>query len=528
MDNNGANKRAVVVGAGPAGLTAAYELLKKSGIRPVVFEAADTVGGISRTVEYKGNRMDIGGHRFFSKSDKIMQWWLNIIPMQDAPAIDEILTETPSMTEMNSGIANPERCDGVMLLRRRVSRIFFLRKFFEYPISLKLSTLVNLGVWRTFASGIGYFTAQLFRREETTLEDFYINRFGKTLYRLFFEDYTRKVWGKHPSQLGAEWGSQRVKGLSVISLMKNAMLKPFRSKNIAQKEVETSLIENFIYPKYGPGQLWSLVADDVVRNGGELCMQQKVIAVNMEKNRVVSVDVEDAKGEVTNVACDYLLSTMPLQELVAALRGIDVPESVQAAAQGLPYRDFITVGLLLDKMKIKNETKLRTYANRLPDTWIYIQERDVKVGRIQIFNNWSPYMVADYKNRMFIGLEYFCNEGDTLWQMDDKEFIDMAIDELVKMEIIERSAVLDATRVKMPKAYPAYYGTYNKMPEVRSFLDTIENLYCIGRNGQHRYNNMDHSMMTAMVAVECIVDGVKDKDAVWNVNTESDYHESKK
>ena len=252
------------------------------------------------------------------------------------------------------------------------------------------------------------------------------------------------------------------------------------------------------------------------------------MAVNVEKNRVISVDVQDEQGTVTKVACDYLLSTMPLQELVAALQGIDVPETVQAAAQGLPYRDFITVGLLLDNMKIKNETKLRTYANRLPDTWIYIQERDVKVGRIQIFNNWSPYMVADYKNRMFIGLEYFCNEGDTLWQMDDNEFIDMAIDELVKMELIERSAVLDATMVKMPKAYPAYYGTYDKIPEVRSFLDTIENLYCIGRNGQHRYNNMDHSMMTAMVAVECIVDGVKDKDAVWNVNTESDYHESKK
>ena len=527
MKEKCAKRRAVVVGAGPAGLTAAYELLQKSDIRPVVFETTDTVGGISRTVEYKGNHMDIGGHRFFSKSERIMQWWLNIMPMQGAPATDDIPNGNNAAGESDAAGPDPKHEDRVMLLRRRVSRIFFLRKFFDYPISLKYSTFANLGLSNTLKSGISYLAAQIFRRKEVTLEDFYINRFGKRLYQLFFEDYTHKVWGKHPSQLGADWGSQRVKGLSVISLLKNALLKNIRKSNIGQREVETSLIEKFIYPKYGPGQLWNLVADDIQKGGGSISLQHKVTAVNIENGRVVSADVHDAQGNITTVACDYLLSTMPLKELIPALKGIEIPQEIQAAAQGLPYRDFITVGLLLDNMKIKNETKLQTYANRLPDTWIYVQERDVKVGRIQIFNNWSPYMVADYKNRMFIGLEYFCSEGDALWNMNDKDFISMAIEELVRMDIIDSGAVIDATRIKMPKAYPAYYGTYDKIDRIRDFLDSIENLYCIGRNGQHRYNNMDHSMLTAIVAAENIINGTGAKDAVWNVNTEKSYHESK-
>ena len=256
-------------------------------------------------------------------------------------------------------------------------------------------------------------------------------------------------------------------------------------------------------------------------------MNHKVVRVNVEDNRVVSVDCQKADGTIDNFPCDYLLSTMPLKDLVAAMEGIEVPAEVRRIASELPYRDFITVGLLLDKMKIKNETKIKTYADRVPDTWIYIQERDVKVGRLQLFNNWSPYMVNDYENTMFVGLEYFCNEGDALWQMNDDEFIAMAIDELVKIDIIERDAVLDSTRVKIKKAYPAYFGSYYELHKVKKFLDGIENLYCLGRNGQHRYNNMDHSMMTAMVAVDNIKNGVKEKDAVWNVNTETEYHEKR-
>ena len=519
-------KIALVAGAGPAGLTAAYELLKKSDIQPVVVEATNVIGGISQTVKYKGNRMDIGGHRFFSKSSTIMEWWNNVMPIQGKNSKDDILLGNNSKPMQNGG-PDPETSDRVMLYRDRVSRIFFLRKFFDYPISLKFSTFANMGLCRTIKSGVGYIYSQLFKREENSLENFYINRFGRPLYNLFFEGYTEKVWGIHPSKLGADWGSQRVKGLSVYAILKDALTKPFMKDDIEQKKVETSLIEQFIYPKLGPGQLWEIVADDIDKMGGEIKMQHEVVRINVEGNKVTSVECRLADGSTEKIPCDHLLSTMPIKDLVAAISGIEIPEEVKQIASELPYRDFITVGLLLDKMKIKNETKIKTYAGRVPDTWIYIQERDVKVGRLQVFNNWSPYLVEDYENKMFIGLEYFCNEGDELWRMDDDTFIKMAIDELVKIDIIEPDAVLDATRVKIKKAYPAYFGSYYSLDKVRKFLDTIENLYCLGRNGQHRYNNMDHSMMTAMVAVDNITQGNTDKSAIWSVNTENEYHEQK-
>ena len=524
--NTREKKTALVIGAGPAGLTAAYELLKATDIRPVVQEATDAIGGISRTILYKGNRMDIGGHRFFSKSDTIMQWWNNVMPIQGSPSKDDLLLSNDTKPLQKNG-PDPETADRVMLYRDRVSRIFFLRKFFDYPISLKPSTCANMGLWRTVKAGAGYIYSQLFKREEQSLEDFYINRFGKPLYSLFFEAYTEKVWGVHPSKLGADWGSQRVKGLSVYAILKDALTKPFLTDDVAQKRVETSLIEQFIYPKLGPGQLWEIVADDIRKMGGEVNTGHNVTRINVENGRVTSVESKLADGTTTVTPCDYLLSTMPIKDLVAAISGIEVPSEVQRIATELPYRDFITVGLLLDKMKINNKTKIKTYADRVPDTWIYIQERDVKVGRLQIFNNWSPYLVKDYENTMFIGLEYFCNEGDELWQMSDDKFIAMAIDELVKIDIIERDAVLDSTRVKIKKAYPAYFGSYYELDKVKSFLDSIENLYCLGRNGQHRYNNMDHSMMTAMVAVDNIRSGKKEKKAIWDVNTETEYHEKR-
>ena len=517
-------KIAVIIGAGPAGLTAAYELLQRTDIKPILLEADDCVGGLSRTVLYNGNRMDIGGHRFFSKNDRVAQWWNNIMPMQSAPARDEILIGE-GMCDLSAASLDPERNDRVMLRRRRVSRIFFNRCFFDYPIALKFSTFRNLGLWRTMSAFLGYLRAKVSPRCERTLEDFYINRFGKTLYSLFFETYTKKVWGKHPSEIGADWGSQRVKGLSITGIIKNAIRRLFSRVDISQKGVETSLIENFLYPKYGPGQLWEIVAREITAGKGELQLNSRVVRVNIEGNRAVSVDVLLHDGSQKKLQCDYLFSTMPLAQLVPSLQGIVIPEAVADVARGLPFRDFITVGLLLNSVKIKNETKLRSFANRPPDTWIYVQERDVKVGRIQIFNNWSPYMVADYENTLFIGLEYFCTEGDELWQMSDELLTSMAVEELVKMDIIERSAMLDSVCVRMKKAYPAYFGTYNRLDEVRRFIDSIDNIYCLGRNGQHRYNNMDHSMLTAMVAVDNIVNNVSDKGNIWSVNTESDYHE---
>ena len=383
-----------------------------------------------------------------------------------------------------------------------------------------------MGLKNTFMAGCGYLQALIKKLPETSLENFYINRFGRPLYEMFFEDYTTKVWGVHPSEIGADWGSQRVKGLSIFALLKDVFMRPFRQAESGQKDVETSLIEQFVYPKYGPGQLWTLAAERVQQMGGEVLMEHEVVGLIVKNHQIVSVEVQTPQGKRT-IPCDYCFSSMPIRDLVASLKGIDVPTEVAETAAGLPYRDFITVGVLAKKLKIVNGTHIRTWQNRVPDTWIYVQERDVKVGRLQIFNNWSPYMVKDYRNTVFVGMEYFCNEGDELWQMSEQDFIRMAVQELVKIDVVAPEDVLDTTQVKIRKAYPAYFGTYKQLPVVREFLDSICNLWCIGRNGQHRYNNMDHSMLTAMEAVDNIAAGKEDKQNVWNVNTETAYHEEK-
>lgn len=515
---------AVIIGAGPAGLTAACELLKHTGIRPVVVEESSQVGGISGTLVYRGNRIDLGGHRFFSKSDRVMQWWQDMLPLQGTPSCDDLLLERHK--ELPAGGPDPEKTDRVMLIRQRISRIYFSRRFFDYPISLSWQALRNMGFVNTVKVGTGYLFSACFKRKEHSLEDFYINRFGKPLYRMFFEDYTRKVWGRHPSQLDADWGAQRVKGLSLMSFIAACFgkISP-KTKDISQKGVETSLIERFIYPKYGPGQMWETVAERVCEAGGEIWLNSHARRINTENGRVVSVVVEQNGIEKT-VACDYFLSSMPVKDLTAALRGIEIPAEIREIAANLPYRDFITVGLLVDKMLITNQTGIKTVNRIIPDTWVYIQERDVRIGRLQVFNNWSPYMVKDYCNTVWLGLEYFCAEGDELWEMADDAFIRMAVGELDKLGIIREADVKDAVRIKVKKAYPAYFGTYRRMDTLAGFLDNIANLYCIGRNGQHRYNNMDHSMLTAMAAVDAIRTGT-DKKKIWEVNAEADYHEKK-
>lgn len=517
-------RKAVIAGAGPAGLTAALELLNHGNIRPVVAEASSEIGGISRTVSYRGNRIDIGGHRFFSKSDWVMRMWNDILPMQGAPSLDDILLDR--QIPLLPGAPDPQTEDKVMLYRNRVSRIYYLRKFFDYPISLKWATFSNLGLQRTMSAAAGYLKARMHSREERSLEDFYINRFGKPLYSMFFEDYTTKVWGVHPSGLGADWGAQRVKGLSVAAILKDMILKNLNPRR-NRKQVETSLIESFIYPKFGPGQLWEEAARTVAKKGGEILLNREVTAVNIRDGKVCSITLRGSDGAETTAGCDFFLSSMPIRDLIRSLRGIKVPAAVREIAEGLPYRDFITVGLLLDGLDITDTTGLKTFENRIPDTWIYIQERDVKLGRLQIFNNWSPYMVDDFRRHVWIGLEYFCSEGDELWRMDERQFIDFAIGEIEKIGVASRGNVRDAVCLKVKKAYPSYHGTYRGLAKVRDFLDIIPNLYCIGRNGQHRYNNMDHSMLTAREAVAAIYSGRQDKSKIWNVNSENDYHETK-
>lgn len=516
-------KTVLIIGAGPAGLTAAYELLTKSSeFHPVVLEAEDFVGGISRTATYKGNRMDIGGHRFFSKDERVTDLWTQLLPVQGRPAKDDLILgrEKP----LGEGGPDPETTDRTMLVRDRVSRIVYLRKFFEYPISLKAQTFINMGFLRTMKAGFGYIGSCLHKREEDNLENFYINRFGKPLYSMFFEDYTEKLWGVHPRNISADWGAQRVKGLSVSKAIKNALSKPFKKKN---KEVETSLIEQFLYPKKGPGQLYETMAEKIREMGGDILLNTTVKKLVVEENRVLAAVSEDKDGNEVRYDADFFISSMPVKDLAEAIGSEYIPSDAYRVARELPYRDFITVGLLLDGLKVKNKTKMKTLNDIVPDCWIYVQERDVRLGRIQIFNNWSPYMVDD-EHKVWIGLEYFCTEGDDMWTSPDAEFIRKAIGELVKIGIIEsENNVLDSTIIRVKKAYPAYFGSYKEFDKVREYLDTLSNLYCVGRNGQHRYNNMDHSMVTAMVACEDILSGNTDKTSLWNVNTEKSYHEVK-
>lgn len=516
-----ARKTALIIGAGPAGLTAAYELLKHTDIVPLVVEESDTIGGISRTVEHNGNRMDIGGHRFFSKNEQVNALWRELMPLQGSPAFDDLVLGTEK--ELAKEGPDPQTEEEVMLLRRRVSRIYYLKKFFDYPVSLKWDTLKNMGLWRTLKAGVGYVYACIFKLPEDSLKNFYINRFGQPLYEMFFEDYTAKVWGRDPKDISASWGAQRVKGLSLRKALWTMISKPFRK---AGGEVETSLIEQFYYPKRGPGQLWETLADRVCEMGGQIMMNCSVKAVDTDGKTVNGVTAQ-VKGKSLKLQADYYFSTMPIKDLVDGMGDVP-PTDVRTIATELPYRDFVTVGLLVDRLKLKNETALRTLGNIVPDCWIYIQERDVKIGRLQIFNNWSPYMCKDPEHTVWIGLEYFCNEGDEMWNMDDDAFIELAINELQKIGIVDKQNVLDSVRIRVKKAYPAYFGSYEQFDTVKEWLSGIDNLWCIGRNGQHRYNNMDHSMLTAMEAVAAVKAGSTDKETVWRVNTEQDYHEEKK
>ncbi len=473
-------ERAIIIGAGPAGLTAAFELLQRTGIVPIVLEAEDYVGGISRTANYKGNRIDIGGHRFFSKSDRVMEWWLDAHADASGCSRGRPRSATSGKSRDVAGAGqgpDPEKCDQVMLLRPRKSRIYFLRRFFDYPITLSLDTIKKLGLLRIMKIGFSYLRAVWFPfRPEKNLEEFFINRFGRELYRTFFKSYTEKVWGERCSAISAEWGAQRVKGLSILGTLKHIFGKLFRRRgDIAQKGTETSLIEQFLYPKYGPGQMWETVAQEITARGGRIVHHQRVSKIQVDGERIVAVEAVDPRsGQTTVYRGDWFFSTMPVKELVRALDA-EVPAEVRQVSEGLIYRDFITVGLLLKELKVREDSPQGQQFIR--DNWIYIQEPDVLVGRLQIFNNWSPYMVSD-RSKVWVGLEYFCYETDDLWKMSDQELIDLGSREMEQIGIIERSAVLDATVIRMPKTYPAYFGTYDRFDEIRRFSTASRTSSC--------------------------------------------------
>jgi protoporphyrinogen oxidase len=421
---------------------------------------------------------------------------------------------------------DPEKTDEVMLHRPRLSRIYYKRHFFPYPIGITFTVARRLGLLNTALIGVSYCKAQLFpRRDETYLDAFFVNRFGRRLYETFFRDYTEKVWGVKCSDIRADWGAQRVKGLSlkraVVHAVKDLLSSDFQRK---QEERETSLITRFFYPKLGPGQMWETVAAEVTKAGGSIRFGHRVVGVITDGDRVSEVEVEDESGKRERVACDYFFSTMPVKELVKQTKPTP-PAEVREVADGLQYRDFLTVGLLLKKLHV--QVKGQQPAPKVDDNWIYVQDGGVQVGRIQVFNNWSPYMVADRQNTVWIGLEYFVDQGGVLWNTPDQDLVKLGTQELEKIGFIKREDVLDGCVLRMPKAYPAYFGTYDRLDVVQKWAATIPNLFLIGRNGMHRYNNQDHSMLTAMMAVDNILAGITDQSNLWDVNLDMVYHEDK-
>ena len=524
------NNRVVIIGAGPAGLTAALELIRRSNIKPIILEADNCVGGISRTVNYQGNRIDIGGHRFFSKSDWVMDWWQSILPIAHNPNTDlEINYQNKKhQVNVNASTATKTHENHVLLVRNRLSRIYFLKKFFDYPLKLNATTISNLGFMRMLRISISYLTTRLIPiKTEKSLQDFLVNRFGNELYLTFFKSYTEKVWGVSCNEISAEWGAQRIKGLSITKALKHALNQIFvKSLHLQQKNTSTSLIEKFLYPSFGPGQMWEEVTRLVLAQGGELYYQHKVCGLKVVDNKIIAVQAKNlVSGEILELAAEQVISTMPVKELINSM-GDTPPTNVKHIANNLPYRDFITVGLLVSKMKANSQASSQQTNQMPPDNWIYIQEQNVKVGRLQIFNNWSPAMVNDSET-IWLGLEYFCNEGDDLWTQTDDELKQLGITEIVTIGLIDQQDVLDSTVIRMPKAYPAYFGAYSKFDEIRQYTDTISNLYLIGRNGMHRYNNQDHSMLTAKCAVDNILTGVTSKANLWDINIDDDYHEEK-
>jgi protoporphyrinogen oxidase len=536
----GLKKTAVIIGAGPAGLTAALEFCRKTQIQPIVLESSNRIGGISCTIRHNGNRIDIGGHRFFSKSDRVMDWWTEIMPIASEQDKSEFAIQYQNQErkvfcgangKQRTGpkaVADPD-CE--MLVRPRKSRIYFMRSFFDYPLSLSPETLRRLGLWRALRIVASYAWAQIPpRRKECSLEDFLINRFGRELYRTFFKSYTEKVWGVECDRISAAWGAQRIKGLDLKKAVSH-FLRRFLSRrkdapaDIRQKDSETSLIEQFLYPKYGPGQLWERVARLVEQAGGEVRLGWRVTRLHVRTGhdgveRVTAVDARTPEGETVTLEGDYFFSTMPVRELLRAL-DTPIPDEILEISDGLQYRDFITVGLLVDRLLITEGD-----GSAVKDTWLYIQEPDVKVGRLQIFNNWSPYLVSDPK-KMWIGLEYFCNDTDALWKMADEEIAEFAVSEVEKIGILNENEVRDRCVFRVPKTYPAYFGTYERFDEIVDYMERFENLYLVGRNGMHKYNNQDHSMLTAMMAVDNIASGVRSKQNLWEINTEQEYHEQK-
>jgi protoporphyrinogen oxidase len=464
-------RHVVIIGAGPAGLTAAYQLAKAQ-VRATVLEKDAVVGGISRTASHRGFCFDIGGHRFFTKVDAVNQMWREVLTGAD------------------------------FLSRPRLSRIYYRQRFFHYPLR-PINALAGLGAWNSLLILASYVKARLFpRRPERTFEQWVTNRFGARLYRTFFKTYTEKVWGMPCSEISAEWAAQRIKGLSLFTAVKNAL---FGGRNGGSGGIKT-LIDTFDYPRKGPGMMWEAVLARACQGGAVVRLKSPVEKIHWQPGGVTHVEAGELMTRVTGT---NFLSTMPVRELIEKMDPAP-PPAILAAARSLKYRDFLTVALVVGRETL------------FPDNWIYVHDPAVKVGRIQNFKNWSPDMVPDPR-KTCIGLEYFCFEHDGLWSMPDEALVALASTEIAKLGLVRREEIEDGVVVRMPKAYPVYDATYrDALATVRTFLAQLPNLQLIGRNGMHKYNNQDHSMLTAMLAVKNILGGRHD---LWEVNADENYHE---
>ncbi len=480
-------RRTVIMGAGPAGLTAAYELMRYHVPTVTLEKDPRFVGGISRTEEHRGYRFDIGGHRFFSKSQEVEDFWTEILGDQ-------------------------------MLTRGRLSRIFYKGKYFDYPLKAS-NALFNMGPVETVRCISSYAWARVHpTRNPRNLEEWVTNQFGQRLFSIFFKTYTEKVWGISTKELSADWAAQRIKGLNLTEAIKNALLPPKKAKSGAKGKggdrsaVIKTLIDEFRYPKHGPGEMWERVAQRLREGGNSVALGQEVLRVRHDGGRVTDVLVRDtATGQTDAVTGANFISTLPIRELIHTLEPAP-PPAVIAAADQLKYRDFLTIAVVINR------------ENVFPDNWIYIHDPSVKVGRMQNFKSWSPYMTPDEQTTC-LGLEYFCFEGDGLWSSSDEDLVALARRELAQLGMCRPEEVQWGVVVRQPKAYPVYDDTYKQhLAVIRSWIEpALPNLALVGRNGMHHYNNQDHSMMTALLAARNIATGAHYDP--WKVNTDAEYHE---
>jgi protoporphyrinogen oxidase len=458
----------VIIGAGPAGLTAAYQLTKQN-LRPIVFESGDKAGGLARTELYRGFHFDMGGHRFFTKATEVNSMWQEVL-------------------------------NGNFLRRPRLSRIYYRRKFFSYPLK-PFNALAGLGVLESICILLSYLKWQVFPyRQEDTFEEWVTNRFGKRLFQTFFKTYTEKVWGIPCSELKAEWAAQRIKNLSLKTAIISMFVKPNNIK---------TLIDEFDYPRLGPGMMWKAVQQEIERRNGRVELNSEVVRINHVDNRIDSIVVSNS-GNIRTIQGTQFISSMPITDFIKRLNP-EPPLEILNAAQRLKYRDFLTVCLIVNQPEL------------FPDNWIYVHDPAVKVGRIQNFKNWSPDMVPD-GSKSSLGLEYFCTEGDELWNMSDADLIDLGKREVQRIGLAIYSDIESGCVFRVPKSYPIYDSDYrDSLAILKDFVGGLENFQTIGRNGLHRYNNQDHAMLTGMLAVRNIVLG--ERNDLWSVNVDQEYHE---